>query len=72
LGSNIGNAVDQSASAAKESPLNNRRPAYYDNNRGNFETVPAVQQNPCRKVTRRIWENGRLVKEIVEEICESD
>ncbi len=72
FGSIIGNAADQSAAAAKQATLPGTRSVYYDNNRGNFETVPFRQQNPCRKVTRRIWENGRLVKETVEETCEND
>lgn len=72
LGSIIGNAADQNAAAARERTSGNRVPVYDHNYRGNFETVPTAPQNPCRKVTRRIWENGRLTKEIVEEICESD
>ena len=70
LGSILGNAADQNAAAVKEA--GSRQAVYYDNNRGNLESVPLRQKNPCRKVTRRIWENGRMVKETVEEICETD
>lgn len=74
LGTIIGNAVDQSQQAAREAAMTNKRVVYYDNHGQAVEAIPgpANQQTQCRKVTKRIWENGRLVKETVEEICEGE
>lgn len=74
IGSIIGNAVDQSQRAAREAAVTNKRIVYYDNQGGAVEAIPgpANQQTNCRKVTKRVWENGELVRETVEEICEGE
>lgn len=74
LGAIIGNAVDQSLVAGKEAARTNKRVVYYDDKGGALEAIPGPvnQQTQCRKVTKRVWENGRLIKETVEEICEGE
>ncbi len=74
LGAIIGNAVDQSHMAGTEAAKTNKRVVYYDDRGGALEAIPGPvdQQTQCRKVTKRVWENGRLIKETVEEICEGE
>ena len=72
VGAIAGNAVDQSRQAAREAARRNRRVVYHDNHGGRVEAIPH-KVNPrtrCRKVTTRVWEKGKLVKETVEEHCE--
>jgi uncharacterized protein YcfJ len=75
LGAIIGNAVDQSHQAAREAAMTNKRIVYYDNQGGAIEAIPGPsekQQTNCRKITKRVWDNGRLTSETVEEICEGE
>lgn len=73
VGAVAGNAVDQDYQAAREASYNTYSPrpvTYY----GQRYAVPApyysVPQNRCRTITRRTWDNGRVVSETTEEICE--
>ncbi len=72
LGALVGNAVDQNYEAGREAARTNRRVVYYDDHGGRVEAIPGPynQRTNCRKVTKKIWEEGRLVSETVEEICE--
>lgn len=71
LGALVGNAVDQDYQAARDAALYNKPVIYYDRNGRAVEAVPAASTDPnCRNITKRIWENGELVKETVEEVCE--
>ncbi|MBW1722002.1 MAG: glycine zipper 2TM domain-containing protein [Deltaproteobacteria bacterium] len=72
LGAIVGNAVDQSYQASREAALTNKRVVYYDNQGGAVEAIPGPvnQSTKCRKVTKRVWKNGKLISETVEEICE--
>jgi hypothetical protein len=71
LGALVGNAVDQDYQAARDAAVYNKPVIYYDRNGRAVEAVPAASTNPnCRNITKRIWENGELVKETVEEVCE--
>lgn len=74
LGAIVGNAVDQSHQAAQEAAMTNKRVVYYDNKGGAVEAIPGPidQHTKCRKVTNRVWENGQLVSEKVEEVCEGE
>ena len=74
LGAIIGNAADQSHEAAREAAVTNKRVVYYDDKGGAVEAIPGPvdQHTECRKVTKRIWENGELVSEKVEEVCEGE
>ncbi len=72
VGAIAGNAVDQSQQAARDAARMNKRVVYYDNNGTAVEAIPQARnpQTKCRKVTTRIWEKGKIVKETVEEHCE--
>ena len=74
LGAIIGNAADQSHEAAREAAVTNKRVVYYDDKGGAVEAIPGPvdQHTECRKVTKRIWENGELLSEKVEEVCEGE
>ena len=74
LGAIIGNAADQSHEAAREAAMTNKRVVYYDDQGGAVEAIPGPvdQHTECRKVTKRIWENGELVSEKIEEVCEGE
>ncbi len=74
LGAIAGNAVDQSHQAAREAALTNRRVVYYDDTGGALEAIPGPvdQHTKCRKVAKRVWENGNLVSEKTEEVCEGE
>jgi len=65
------NAVDQDDQAARDAAQYNKPVIYYDKNGGAVEAIPEGTGNPnCRKITKRIWENGQLIKETVEEVCD--
>jgi uncharacterized protein YcfJ len=74
LGAIIGNAVDQTDQASREAAMTNKRVVYYDDKGGAIEAIPGPvdQHTKCRKVTNRVWENGTLVSEKVEEVCEGE
>jgi len=75
LGAIVGNAADQSYQAAREAVATNKRVVYYDENGGAVEAIPGPisnQQTNCRKVTKRVWNKGKLISETVEEICEGE
>ncbi len=72
MGGLVGNAVDQNNKAAREAAMYQKPVVYYDRNGQAVEALPgsAVDQRPnCRKVTKRVWENGQVVSENVEEVC---
>ncbi len=56
------------------------RPVEYrtDDGRGYYRAEPISQpyypneQTKCRKVNERVWEDGRLVKDTVKEVCEGE
>lgn len=76
IGAIIGNAVDQSNQALHEAAVTNKRIVYYDDRGGAVEATPIPptedQHTNCRKVTKRVWENGRLISETIDEICEGE
>ena len=77
IGAIIGNAVDQSQEASREAAMINKRIVYYDDRGGAVEAMPIPEEDGerktnCNKITKRVWENGRLVSETVEEVCEGE
>ena len=62
LGGLMGNAVDQDYQAARDAG------AYSPSNVETFP-APVVQWDNCRRVTKRVWQNGVLVGVYEEEIC---
>jgi hypothetical protein len=72
LGALVGNAVDQDYQAARDAAQYDKPVIYYDKNGHAVEAIPEWSSNlNCRQVRKRIWENGKLVKETVEEVCNS-
>ena len=74
VGAIAGNAVDQEHQAARDAARTNKRVVYVDKHGGAVEAIPVQndQQTNCRKVTKRQWDNGQLISEAVEEICEGE
>lgn len=70
LGALVGNAVDQDYQAARDAAQYGKPVIYYDKSGRAVEAIPEETTDPnCQKVRKRIWENGKLVKETVEETC---
>ena len=70
LGALVGNAVDQDYEAVREAAQSGKPVIYYDENGHAVEAIPEEIDDPnCTRVRKRIWENGKLIKETVEEIC---
>lgn len=74
VGAIAGNAVDQDYQAARDAAALNKRVVYVDDQGRAVEAIPVQgsQQTNCRKVTKRHWDNGQLISETVEEICEGE
>jgi uncharacterized protein YcfJ len=74
IGAIAGNAVDQDYQAARDAAMLNKRVVYVDDQGRAVEAIPmqSAQQTNCRKVTKRHWDNGQLISETIEEICEGE
>ncbi len=74
VGAIAGNAVDQDYQAGRDAAMLNKRVVYVDNQGRAVEAIPmqGSQQTNCRKVTKRQWDNGQMISETVEEICEGE
>ena len=70
IGALVGNAVDQDYQAARDAASYGKPVIYYDKRGHAVEAIPEGANDPnCQKVRKRIWEDGELVKETVEEVC---
>lgn len=74
VGAIAGNAVDQDYQVARDADMLNKRVVYVDNRGRAVEAIPAQrsQLTNCRKVTKRHWDNGQMISEKIEEICEGE
>ena len=74
IGAIAGNAVDQDHQAARDAAMLNKRVVYIDDQGQAVEAIPVQgsQQTNCRKVTKRHWDNGQLISETIEEVCEGE
>ena len=74
VGALAGNARDQEYQAARDAAAINKRVIYVDNQGRAVEAIPSQnsQQTECRKITKRQWDNGQLISETIEEICEGE
>lgn len=72
LGALVGNAVDQDYQAVSDAVQNDKQVIYYDRQGSAVEVIPhnGDDKTNCRKVTKRVWKDGTLISETVEEICE--
>ena len=72
LGSLVGNAIDQDYQAARDAAQYGKHVIYYDKSGHAIEAIPEGSNDAnCQKIRKRVWENGKLIKETVEEICSS-
>jgi len=70
LGALVGNAVDQEYQAARDAVQYDKSIIYYDKSGHAVEALPeGTDDRNCQKVRIRTWENGKLIKETVEEFC---
>lgn len=77
IGSVVGGTLTEiSARAARETAAENRTVVYRNPAQGTVvETTPLPQNEAsthCHKVRKRVWRKGTLLKDTVEEVCESD
>ena len=72
LGALVGNAVDQDYQAARDAAQYGKPVIYYDKDGHAVEAIPEGSNNAnCQQVRKRVWENGKMLKETVEEVCTS-
>ena len=72
IGILVGNAMDQNYQAARDAALYDKTILYYDKNGQAVEAIPEGSVGAtCRKVRKRVWKNGKMMDETVEEICSS-
>jgi uncharacterized protein YcfJ len=74
VGAIVGNAIDQRHQALRETPV--VHPQAYS-----YPSRPAATTSyqhsggaigPCRTVTERVWEDGRLIRETSREVCDQE
>jgi hypothetical protein len=72
LGALVGNAIDQDYQAVRDAVYYDKPVIYYDKKGSAVEAVPrgVDKKTDCRRITKRVWKDGDLVSETVEEICE--
>jgi outer membrane lipoprotein SlyB len=71
MGALVGNAMDQDYQAARDAAANHKPVIYYDKKGSAVEAIPGQvdQKSNCSKVTKRVWQDGKIVSETVEEVC---
>ena len=74
MGAIVGNAIDQSHQAAIDNSGTNHQYYAYPPQvtpSAGYRPYPSYSANskPCRMVTERIWEDGRLIRETSREVC---
>lgn len=71
FGGLVGNAVDQDYQVARDAALYDKPVIYYDRKGSAVEAIPGppVDRSNCRTVTKRTWQDGKIVSETVEEVC---
>lgn len=80
LGAVFGATIADISTRGSREAYQSGRPVEYrtEDGRGYYRAEPTgdyYYKDPytkCRKVTERVWENGKLVKETEKEICESE
>ena len=76
LGAALGGTVTEISQRASREAAQEGKPVVYQSNDG-FQRVEATpvdynQNTDCHKIRERIWQDGKLVKDEVKEVCESD
>lgn len=72
FGALVGNAIDQDYQAMRDAVRLDKPVVYYDRRGSAVEAIPegVDERTDCRKITKRVWKNGELISETVEEICD--
>lgn len=72
MGATLGDISDRASREAAQS----NRPVYYrtDDGRGEYRAEPEGydERTRCKKVHEKVWEDGRLIKDRVKEVCEGE
>ena len=76
IGAALGGTVTEISQRAAREAAEEGRPVVYQSNDG-FQRVEASpvgydEQSNCHKVRERVWQDDKLVKDEVREVCESD
>lgn len=76
LGAALGGTVTEISQRASREAAQEGKPVVYQSNDG-FQRVEAApidynENTDCHKIRERIWQDGKLVKDEVKEVCESD
>ena len=74
LGAIAGATLSDISLRASEEAVQHNKPVQYrtTDGRGVYEAYPLDynEQTKCHKVQERVWEDGRLVKDQIKEVCE--
>lgn len=76
LGGILGASLTEVSMQASQEAARQNRPVEYrtTDGRGQIQAYPLEYnaQTKCHKVQERVWEDGRLVKDQIKEICEGE
>jgi hypothetical protein len=76
LGAIAGATLTEISMQASREAAQSNRPVEYrtTDGRGRYQAYPVDynQQTNCHKVQERVWEDGRLIKNQVKEVCEGN
>lgn len=76
IGATLGGTLGEISNQASKEAVREGKPVVYESNDGyrRVESSPVGynEETRCHKVRERAWDNGKLVKDEVKEICESD
>ncbi|OAG27663.1 YMGG-like glycine zipper-containing protein [Thermodesulfatator autotrophicus] len=72
-GAVLGGGLTQISSQASASAASTGQPVVYRQGNTVVEATPLSynQQTKCHKIRKRIWKNGNLIEDRVEEVCEA-
>jgi len=76
LGGALGGTLTEISQRASREAAQEGKPVVYQSNDG-FQRVEAApvdynENTDCHKIRERVWQDGKLVKDEVKEVCESD
>ena len=73
-GAVLGGGLTEISKRASQDAAARNQPVVYREGSTVVEATPVAynQQTKCHKVRKRIWQDGRLVKDTVEEVCEGE
>ncbi len=72
-GALFGATVTEISKRATEDAIRKNQTVRYKSGNTVVEASPMPSEKTnCHKVRKRVWENGKLVKDTIEEVCESE